>query len=67
MRLNYILQDLFRDTPLDHIWSAQICIFGQGTRVLKIGVKIQKKLHQPSPHPNADFNDDDDDVHHQHV
>ena len=26
-----------------------------------------KKLHQPSPHPNADFNDDDDDVHHQHV
>ena len=28
-RLNYILQDLFRDTPLDQIWSAQICIFGQ--------------------------------------
>ena len=26
-RLNYILQDLFRDIPLDHIWSAQICIF----------------------------------------
>ena len=22
--LNYILQDLFRDTPLDHIWRAQI-------------------------------------------
>ena len=42
-RLNYILQDLFRDTPLNQIWSAQICIFGQGTRMLKIGVKIQKK------------------------
>ena len=28
-RLNCILQDLFRDTLLDHIWSAQICIFGQ--------------------------------------
>ena len=28
VRLNYILQDLFRDTPLDHIWSAQMCIFG---------------------------------------
>ena len=31
MRLNCILQDLFRDTPLDHIWPAQIraqvCIF----------------------------------------
>ena len=25
MRLNYILQDLSRDTPLDHISSAQIC------------------------------------------
>ena len=24
MRLNCILQDLFRDTPLDHIWRAQI-------------------------------------------
>ena len=24
MRLNCILQDLFRDTPLDHIWHAQI-------------------------------------------
>ena len=24
-RLNCILQDLFRDTPLDHIWRAQIC------------------------------------------
>ena len=23
-RLNCILQDLFRDTPLDHIWGAQI-------------------------------------------
>ena len=23
-RLNYILQDLFRDTPLDHIWRAQL-------------------------------------------
>ena len=32
MRLNFFLQDLIRDTPLDHIWSgkicAQICIFG---------------------------------------
>ena len=27
-RLNCILQDLFRDTPLDHILRAQICIFG---------------------------------------
>ena len=31
-RLNFFLQDLFRDTPLDHIWNAkicaQICIFG---------------------------------------
>ena len=27
MRLNYILQDLCRDTPLDHIWSAQIFAF----------------------------------------
>ena len=26
--LNYILQDLSRDTPLDYIWSAQICILG---------------------------------------
>ena len=25
MRLNCILQDLFRDTPLDHIRRAQIC------------------------------------------
>ena len=25
MRLNSILQGLFRDTPLDHIWRAQIC------------------------------------------
>ena len=25
--LNCILQDLFRDTPLDHDWHAQICIF----------------------------------------
>ena len=24
-RLNSILQDLFRDTPLDHIWRAEIC------------------------------------------
>ena len=24
MRLNCILQDLFRDTPLDHIWCAQV-------------------------------------------
>ena len=24
-RLNCILQDLFRDTPPDHIWRAQIC------------------------------------------
>ena len=24
MRLNCILQDLFRDTPLDHVWYAQI-------------------------------------------
>ena len=24
MRLNCILHDLFRDTPLDHIWHAQI-------------------------------------------
>ena len=24
-RLNCILQDLFKDTPLDHIWCAQIC------------------------------------------
>ena len=23
--LNYILQDLFRDPLLDHIWSAQLC------------------------------------------
>ena len=23
--MNYILQDLFRDTPLVHIWRAQIC------------------------------------------
>ena len=23
--LNCILQDLFRDTPLDHIWRAKIC------------------------------------------
>ena len=23
--VNCILQDLFRDTPLDHIWRAQIC------------------------------------------
>ena len=34
-RLNFFLQDLFRDTPLDQIWRAQIraqicqiCIFG---------------------------------------
>ena len=33
--LNCILQDLFRDTPLDHIWSAQICIFGKITLRLK--------------------------------
>ena len=25
MRLNCILQDLFRDNPLDHIWRAHIC------------------------------------------
>ena len=25
MRLKCISQDLFRDTPLDHIWRAQIC------------------------------------------
>ena len=25
MRLKCISQDLFRDTPLDHIWHAQIC------------------------------------------
>ena len=25
MRLNSILQDLFRDTPLDHFWRTQIC------------------------------------------
>ena len=25
MRLNCISQDLLRDTPLDHIWHAQIC------------------------------------------
>ena len=24
-RLNYMLQDLFRDTPFDHNWRAQIC------------------------------------------
>ena len=24
-RLSYILQDVFRDTPLEHIWLAQIC------------------------------------------
>ena len=27
-RQNCILQDLFRDTRLDHIWRTQICIFG---------------------------------------
>ena len=26
MCLNCILHDLFRDTPLDHIWLAQICV-----------------------------------------
>ena len=31
------------------------------------GQNPKKKLHQLSPHPYADFNDDDDDVHHQHV
>ena len=40
MRLNYILQDLFRDTLLDHIWSAQICIFGKITLRLKSEKKI---------------------------
>ena len=25
--------DLFRDTPLDHIWSSQKCIFGQNVLV----------------------------------
>ena len=24
MRLNYFLQDLFRDTTFDHIWSTQV-------------------------------------------
>ena len=28
--LNYIFQDLFRDTPLDNIWRTQICIQAKG-------------------------------------
>ena len=28
-RPNYILQDIFWDNTIDHIWGAQICIFGQ--------------------------------------
>ena len=27
MHMKCILQALFRDTPLNHIWRAQICIF----------------------------------------
>ena len=43
-RLNYFLQDLFRDIPLDHIWSTQICIFAwhwdiYGSINLKFGMK----------------------------
>ena len=53
-RLNYILQDLFRDTPIDHIWRAQICQILL-MRVLKLKMNILKvtlrwssqKLHYP--------------------
>ena len=41
MRLNCILQDLFRDTPLDHIWHAQIrAQFRPNTPNTVFGVRI---------------------------
>ena len=49
-RLNCILQDLFRDTPLDHIWCAQMCvknaylaifgIFGLSAQTKHIGIYL---------------------------
>ena len=44
LRTMRLLQDLFRDTPLDHIWSGQLRIFGQ-TRPLPDFFSI------PDPNP----------------
>ena len=39
-RLNCILQDLFRDPPLDHIWHPYLVIFGHISPYLAIfGIK----------------------------
>ena len=45
MRLNGILQDLLRDTPLDHIWRTQICTFGH--------ICIKPSFAQPNAHAEA--------------
>ena len=44
----FCIQDLFRDTPIDHIWGALICIFGRNW----IEAEIQKKnvWVQPTVH-----------------